>query len=201
MTVVDVGANHGWYTLMASHLVGSAGTVVAVEPDARALNILKRTLAVNSCSDNVIVVERAVGDQTGVREFVQAPSSAVSHLRRNHESAVTTVLVEVESLDSILEKHGVAAVDIVKIDVEGAELEVLCGMRRILSHCLPIILAEGRSHVGSQLGRRMMDIPEFLGLGYECKWVCERHDCLEPLDSACVGESGWNLLCLPRVGG
>lgn len=129
-TVIDVGANIGYNTLHAARLAGASGRVVAVEPTPDNLEVLRRNLAAAQLT-NVVVAPVAAGRAASTRDlFVRGQISAVNSLfPESCYAAVTAVLpVPVVPLDDLVE----GAADVVKIDVEGAELEVLEGMPRIL---------------------------------------------------------------------
>jgi FkbM family methyltransferase len=126
-TVVDVGANIGWNAIRAARV---AGRVVAVEPTPDTLEVLRRNVAASGLG-NVVVAPVAAGRAAGERElFVRGGVSAVNSLYPESRYArVTEVLrVPVVRLDDLVE--GAAA--LVKIDVEGAEIDVLEGMPRLL---------------------------------------------------------------------
>jgi FkbM family methyltransferase len=129
-TVVDVGANIGYNTLHAARLAGDLGRVVAVEPAPDNLEVLRRNVAAAGAR-NVVVVPLAAGSAAGMRElFVRGAKSAVnSFFPLSCYAEVTAILrVPVVRLDDLVG----GPVGVVKIDVEGAELDVLEGMPRIL---------------------------------------------------------------------
>jgi FkbM family methyltransferase len=122
-TVFDVGANGGLYTLIASKLVGPTGHVYAFEPGERELNLLRTNILKNNLS-NVTVVDRAVSDKKSSSRFMVSQDGAMSSLAKNqhgNQKIVNDVLVETVSLD------------VLKIDVEGAEHLVFKGMKNLLS--------------------------------------------------------------------
>jgi len=129
-TVVDVGANIGYNTVHAARLTGPRGRVVAIEPTPDNLEVLRRNVGASGLT-NIVVEPVAVGRATGTRDlFVRGERSAVNSLfPASCYAHVTDVIpVTVVPLDELV--HG--SVDVVKIDVEGAELDVLEGMPRIL---------------------------------------------------------------------
>jgi FkbM family methyltransferase len=130
-TVIDVGANIGYNTIRAALRAGPRGRVVAIEPTPDTLLVLRHNIAASGLA-NVDIAPVAAGRIAGTRDFfLRGARSAVNSLFPNSRYAsVTSVLpVPVMRLDDLVD----GAVDVVKIDVEGAELDVLEGMPRILS--------------------------------------------------------------------
>ena len=146
MTFVDVGANDGYYTLFAAQRVGSAGRVVAVEPSSRERVNLKRNIARNRL-DNVTVVPAALGSACGVADLRLAQGAHSGHntlgkFAHDGVKAERFQRVDLETLDKVAHDLGLARVDMVKIDVEGAEASVIHGARHVLTTMRPIILLE-----------------------------------------------------------
>lgn len=145
MTVLDIGAHHGLYTLLASKRIGPAGKVIAFEPSQRERRALRRHLALNRCK-NVTTQELALGSETGEREFyiVEEWADGCNSLRPPALDAKTSLVrVRVDRLDDVLQRLNVDHVDFIKLDVEGAELAVLKGAPRLLERRpRPVILAE-----------------------------------------------------------
>jgi FkbM family methyltransferase len=129
-TVVDVGANIGYNTVHAARLAGERGRVVAVEPAPDNVAVLRHNVAAARLR-NVAIAPVAAGNAAGMHDlFVRGEKSAVnSFYPQSCYAEVTAVLgVPVVRLDDLV----AGAADVVKIDVEGAELDVLQGMPRIL---------------------------------------------------------------------
>ena len=127
MTVVDVGAHVGLYSLDASALVGPAGKVYAFEPEPRNYKLLLRNIKANGFS-NIIALQKAVSDHPGVISLYVDPSDSSLHSTRPLSEAA--VECEAVVLDQLLVGQ---PVDMVKIDVEGGELSVLRGMQGIMA--------------------------------------------------------------------
>jgi FkbM family methyltransferase len=145
MTVLDIGAHHGYYTLLASRKVGPQGYVLAVEASPRERERLRTHLRINRCN-NVEVESRALGEVEGTAELylVRGSESGCNSLRKPDVNQETEVLkVPIERLDRVLQDRGIERVDFIKLDVEGAELSVLKGAARLLSRePRPVILVE-----------------------------------------------------------
>jgi len=146
-TVFDVGANIGQYSMLASKLVGNQGKVYAFEPSPDVVKPLKHHLKINNCS-NVDLVPKAVSSHNGLAEFYPANErgnqGVGSLLPSNPDQGQTrtesSVSVETITLDSFCEKHGIERVDLLKIDVEGYDLDVLKGAERLLSRCPHLVI-------------------------------------------------------------
>jgi len=135
---VDVGANIGYYTLVASNLVGLSGRVHAIEPIPSTVAILKANVKLNGCS-NVIIHETAAWSSKG-KLVLRVPKSwyGLASFARDGVS----VTVGAATLDELLQNEDF--VDCMKIDVEGAELEVLRGAKSILKKTKYLVLELSR---------------------------------------------------------
>ncbi len=145
MTVLDIGAHHGLYTLLASKCVGNGGRVLAFEPSPRERKQLFLHLRVNRCA-NVKVLPFALGNETSEAEFflVDGNETGCNSLRPPAVNQPTRkIQVAVRRLDEVVQQEGVENVDFIKLDVEGGELAVLLGATRLLERePRPVILAE-----------------------------------------------------------
>jgi FkbM family methyltransferase len=133
-TVVDIGAHIGRYTITSSKQVGDSGKVVAIEADPGNFQLLKRNIALNNLT-NVLPLNYAVfSTRTRMKLYEQSASAKYNSLMLAR-AAKTKNYVEVngDTLDSILKQNGINQVDWIKIDVEGAEFEVLKGSTKTLS--------------------------------------------------------------------
>ncbi len=131
--VFDVGANVGFYTLLASVLVGNEGKVIAFEPLPRNLAYLNRHIKMNHCL-NVDVLSYAVSDCEMTAEFTFSKNPSMGHLCTKGDITVQTILI-----DKLIESKQLLPPDVMKIDVEGAELSVLRGSHQVIKEKRPII--------------------------------------------------------------
>jgi len=132
MTVVDIGANVGYYTLLAARLVGDKGKVFAFEPEPENYALLVRNIELNGYR-NVIPVRKAISSQTGKADLFLNRETGAHGFLPDREGVIGIMPVETVSLDKYFKgiEH---PIDIIKIDVEGAELEVLLGMQNIIKN-------------------------------------------------------------------
>ena len=143
-TVIDVGANVGYYTLLAAGLVGLGGRVVAFEPNPVVRAQLAAHVRVNGVQDIVSIEPTALADiDPGDQDLFVPDGEAESGLaslargpllegRRGH-----AVQVRCERLDDWIDRSRTRRIDVIKIDVEGGEAQVVAGMRRALEELRP----------------------------------------------------------------
>lgn len=132
MTVVDIGANIGLYTVIAARLAGPSGKVFAFEPEPFNFALLKKNVAANALS-NVVLSNVAVAEKTNEQTLYLDNYNKGSHSFARFESAKNSVIVKTDTLDDLLAAHGSLVVDVIKMDIEGAECLALQGMTDTLS--------------------------------------------------------------------
>ena len=138
--VVDVGANIGNYTLELSRLVGPRGRVIAVEPLPATFHLLARHVALARCN-NVTLLNVAASNGFGECRMTTPyfdsglPNPYQAKLSDDGDSAVVTIALDGLGVD--------APVRLVKIDVEGHEMDVLRGMKGMIARCRPVLILEG----------------------------------------------------------
>jgi FkbM family methyltransferase len=173
-TVLDVGAHTGYYTVLASALAGAAGRVHAFEPQPRNARFLRRHVAINGCA-NTVVEELAVSARSGTAFFGAGSGSGTGRLRPDGPLEVRTV-----SLDDYCDRHHLAP-DVIKVDVEGAEADVLRGAERVLRRDRPVVLLSTHGKAAHEESLAML-----ADLGYGAEGV----------GGGFVGESD-ELVCRP----
>jgi FkbM family methyltransferase len=131
--VFDLGGHVGFYTLLASELVGPTGKVYVFEPVPRNIYFLKEHLRLNR-ADNVTVLEAAVAHKSGVMSFDEGPDSSMGHLASDGKLQVKTV-----ALDELITMGEIPVPDYMKLDIEGAELLALLGSKSMLEESHPTI--------------------------------------------------------------
>tara|TARA_R110002167_G_scaffold9750_2_gene45129 strand:- start:1318 stop:2178 length:861 start_codon:yes stop_codon:yes gene_type:complete len=143
MSVVDVGANHGYYTVMFADLVGPAGRVAAIEPGPRTASLLRRTVSVNGFDARVSVFETAATDSDGRILTLSSPVDEPKNARivGDEQAGMSgTVPVTGARLETLLRDW--PRVDFIKVDVEGAEEAMLAGAWPLLRRDRPGLLLE-----------------------------------------------------------
>jgi len=130
-TVYDIGANVGFYTLIASRAVGPTGRVVAFEPSPRNLGFLYHHLNLNH-NTNVQVMDLAVSDSEGVARFLVGKDPRISQI-----TAAGDITVHTTSLDRLMGELPLP--DLIEMDIEGAEYLALRGAEQLLRKSSPVI--------------------------------------------------------------
>lgn len=127
--VVDIGANIGYYTLIAAKLVGEEGKVYAFEPEPYNFGLLLRNIETNGYK-NIIPVQKGISNKRGMSKLFLSPENLGAHTLYNLDQERKFVEVETITIDEYFESE--EKIDVVKIDVEGAEEIVLDGMQKII---------------------------------------------------------------------
>jgi FkbM family methyltransferase len=171
MTFYDVGANIGFFSLMAARLVGPQGSVVSFEADPEIADRLRENLSRNQFA-HARVEQKAVWSEPTSVSFERvdpntSPDRGLGHVSTNG-SAPGVITVEAVSLDQYVVSN--PAPDFLKCDVEGAEVAVFQGAARLLSGKRPICLVEMHS---PENHRALVDL--FAGRGYRCQILDETH--------------------------
>lgn len=141
-TVIDVGANVGWFSLLAATLVGPEGHVIAFEPSHDNVEKLRRNAALNGFT-NITVNEAALSDETGTAEFYLNPYGNGGHALwdmqagRADRKPSTPVTVSKTTLDDWCAQHLHNPPRLIKIDTEGHDKRVLIGAKQLLDKYRP----------------------------------------------------------------
>ncbi len=139
---VDVGANIGYFSLLAACVVGDAGQVSSFEASPVIRQTLMRNICLNGVAHRISVHEAAAWDTDAELTFHQGPleNAGLSGLGENSRT-IASFTVHATTLDSSL-AHTERPVSFVKLDVEGAEYNALLGMNEVITQCRPIIALE-----------------------------------------------------------
>ena len=170
MTVLDIGADIGYYTLLFAKHVGSKGRVYAFEPIPKAKCYLDKNISMNGL-DNVRTFGFALFDKSDM-VCLEEPLTKSQINPSKRRLSRNDIQVETKVFDEWKLKEGVDNVDLVKLDVEGAELNVLRGMKNTLERQNPRILIELHPNQLKSFGSSPSDIIRFLSeFGYKIEPV------------------------------
>jgi FkbM family methyltransferase len=155
---IDVGAHIGKYSLL---LARRAKLVVAIEPDPISFSALKRAIMINKLRKKIVALNIAVSDTDGQCFFYMHRSTVASSIKVS-QGSFKILVVKSMTLDSIAETLKLG-VDVIKIDVEGAEVEVIKGAKNLLTQHKPKLIME----VWEDNFNNVIDLLEGLGYKYE----------------------------------
>jgi len=140
MNIIDLGANIGYFTMLAASLVDQDAQVFAVEPNADNVKLIELSRRENNFS-NIQIINIAVGDELGILGLNGSYSNGTTaSLSNDVQSLLDSTVVPCIPLDNIIPSD--TRIDLIKIDVEGFEYRALLGAKRILNTWHPIIVSE-----------------------------------------------------------
>lgn len=160
MTVIDVGAQIGYLTLEMAIAHGNDVSVYSFEPEPRNLNWLRNNLQMNAV-DNVSIIDQAVSDADGfIKLYMSKDNNAGTHSTISDAATVSTEYIEIPCvrLDSFTSQRRLTNVGLIKVDVEGAELEVVRGAEQLLRTQRPALILEMCSAFQNARG---FSVPQF----------------------------------------
>ena len=167
---IDVGAHIGYFTLLASALVGPAGCVHSFEPEQRNHAALLNHLKLNGTS-NVLPYPWALSDMTGITELFVHPHHDGAHsiwdikprLYEKDRDKITRTPVFATSLDTLLSDPIPLSIRAIKIDVEGFEMHVVRGMSRVLDSArVPVVIIEINESLLTECKTSEQELRDFL---------------------------------------
>lgn len=209
---VDVGANIGFFTNLAAHLVGAGGKVIAIEPMDKNLQLIYRSLDRNAF-DHVHVYACAASDAIQLVRMATGPRTSNGQMLVNGDSNAVLYSQAVR-LDDLF-GNGLERIDLVKFDIEGFELRAWKGFQRTLMRCRPVVLSEFhpwcmREFAGVEPLDYLRELFEYGGLVSVLPWaggevICESPEKVmvawEEADKATQsgGKDHLDLLVRPRA--
>lgn len=167
----DVGANIGFFANLAARFIEPAGAVYAFEPVPENAQMIYRNAKLNHF-DNIWIFTIALSSATGAEELLLAryAGGAVLKSAGVPPDRSGSLMVETSTLDDFLQRPGVSAPDVVKIDVEGAEEDVLHGMADTLRRCAPKLILEVDDAEKAGCEKKWASCAAYLsGFGYRCE--------------------------------
>ncbi|MFH1292185.1 MAG: FkbM family methyltransferase [bacterium] len=132
MVAIDIGANIGYYTAMAAKSVGHSGKVFAFEPDPENFSFLKKTVALNQFQ-NVECNRIGISNSEGRGQLYLSPENMGDHRIYTSPAGRQSIEIEMMSIDFFMKKNGLQRVDLIKMDIQGAEGLAIQGMRKVIA--------------------------------------------------------------------
>lgn len=195
-TVVDVGANVGYFSALAGTLVGPIGRVLAIEPNPRLFHRLEHHLA--GQKSGISLQHAAVWNRPQKSaEFHVATTSGWSSLVRNATFTLQqTVTVPAWTLDALLPAQNIGRVRLMKLDIEGGEIDALLGAERTLeSGAIDFLLIEAEDNRMSAFGRDGRDLSRLLErTGYRMVCSVKEDRMSAPVPESEIGKFNGDLL-------
>jgi FkbM family methyltransferase len=197
MTVVDIGANVGWYTLAAAQGVGPEGRVVAFEANPRLAGLVRKSVEINGFWGRTTVEAQAVTDHRGeltlhvLRDHQGSSTITAADVGAAWGDASTPVTVPCTTLDDYADEHGLR-IDVLKIDAEGAEPAIIAGARRVLqaNPDIQVLMEYGPANRPA--------LEELLELGFEVRAIDTESGLVDLSPEDFDGETHFDMLHLVR---
>ncbi len=200
--VIDAGANVGLLALACAAWTGANGRVLAFEPSSREFGRLAEHVRLNGF-DQLEIHQHALGAEAGTQELKVAESrysglnTLGSTLAYDGVAVAAIERVEVLTIDGVVARRRLTRLDVIKLDVEGAELEVLRGAADTIRRFRPVIVFEALASALASHGRTTRELSDFINsLGYDLFRITESGG-TEPARAA-DGDAE-NLVAVPRA--
>jgi len=136
-SIIDVGANAGFFTRRFAKWITGNGVVFAIEPELKNIERLERALREDNITDRVCVIEAVAVERAGTLMLAVNPTHPGDHRISNVGEPVNAV-----TLDDVVSEQGWPEISLIKVDVQGAEVRVLDGAKEILRRCRPALFLE-----------------------------------------------------------
>ena len=208
MVVIDVGSHVGYYSLMAARQVGPAGRVYAFEPEPSNHALLLKNIELNGYS-NISATRKAISNRVGSATLFLTSLDNGRHSTYQHGLPERgSVPVETTTIDALLAAEGWPRVDLIKVDVEGAEMDVLEGTHQLQRKCpeLKLIIEFSPALLGNAGADPFQFLEQLAGRGFEVHCIAEKEGLL-PLrevdrpslvDRLLKDQGSLNLFCAGR---
>ncbi len=182
-TVIDIGANVGYYTLIAAKRVGQQGRVFAFEPDLENVAIVRKNIEINNLR-NVSVITKGVSNQTGNAILYMSDDNKCTHAIVKNREGEHQIQIETITIDESIKQARIGKVSIIKMDIEGAETLALEGMKEtLLANPDICIFSEFYPAAIRRLDREPIDfLKEFSRYGFSIWVIDEDKKKLLPLE-------------------
>ena len=196
----DIGANFGFYSFFVGPICGLSGSVHAFEANPLLIQHLVRSAELNKANANIVINEVAVGKESNKTLQLYDPDriGCSSLFPLEWLNTGNSVTVPLTTIDDYCRKQGVSRIDVIKIDIEGAELDAFQGMTETLESCAPWlivceIILSLESHGGSDDSLKILEL--LSSIGYEARQISSENGFLGPLiDRTAIERLRQNLI-------
>lgn len=189
--VIDIGANHGVYSLSMAQTVGPTGRVWAFEPASTTARLLAESIAVNGFAQ-VQLEKSALSDRCGTATLFLDTNSELNAIVSDAAPGSASETVPLLTLDECMQRQDWRDIDFLKIDAEGEEGRILAGGARFFAGLSPLVQYEVKAGRELHLGL----VQQFAALGYASYRLVPGLDLLVPFDPAAVPDGYLlNLFC------
>jgi FkbM family methyltransferase len=162
---VDLGANEGYFSVIASKILGNAGKVIAIEPQSRLQSVISKNLSLNDC-ENVNVLPLAVSDKSESITLLLSPdiNTGSTSVIQTTRYPLSQEKVPGATLTEIFREQAITNCDLLKLDIEGYEYEAIMGSPELFtSHQVKVIALEFHPQQLAKRGLSCKPIKDFLG--------------------------------------
>ncbi|MFN6365570.1 MAG: FkbM family methyltransferase [Aphanizomenon sp.] len=176
MEILDIGANHGVYTLTIANLLQKQGKITAYEPASSVVSLLRKGVEANGFT-NIEIVNAGLSDCEGEATLFLSTNSELNSLQPDNLSQQQEI-IKLLNLDQELAMRNWQKIDFIKLDAEGEEAKILTGGKRFFLEQSPLIMFELKH--GKHINMRLIQL--FKNLGYEIYYLISSLGCLVPFD-------------------
>ncbi len=203
--VLDIGANIGYYTLIAAHLVGPQGKVYAFEPDPANFRLLQKNVEANGYT-NVVLVNKALSNKNGKIRLYLNPSNRGDHRVYDSKDGRSSIEIETVALDRFFKPLD-KKIHFIKMDIQGAEALALAGMKGLIRRNKGLKLVTEFSPASLKLaGSRPENYLNSLkSMGFGFFEISERKKSVQPVKANQLLKRSWggsedytNLFCVKK---
>jgi FkbM family methyltransferase len=205
-SVMDIGANIGWYTTLFARLVGNNGAVIAVEPIPSTVEVFQKNLIMNNCVNNVRLFQGVCSNYTGDFEIYEFPTlhPGLASGQPIGEYVRTKYRVRATTVDLLMQAYELENTMLMKVDLEGAELQVLQGavttLRKGLIESILIEANEERAKAFSYEFRECIELLLDSRAEYKPFRVSQKSGTLIEMNSSQDFKHGDNILVVRQHG-
>ena len=129
MTIIDIGAHRGFFSFLSAKLMEDKGKIYSIEPDSVNLSRLKKGLRANKYN-SIKIIQLAISNKNGFLKLYKGDKSG--HHSLTEDMGYGSTVVKVQKLDDFIKENKIKKVDLIKVDVEGADVEVIEGAQELL---------------------------------------------------------------------